>query len=31
MTEVFPYWQEVADRSHRDFPVVILEALAQGK
>lgn len=29
MTEIFPYWQEVADRSHRDFPVVILESLEE--
>lgn len=27
LTAVFPYWQEVADRSHRVFPVVILEPL----
>lgn len=26
MTAAFPYWQEVSDRSHREFPVVILEA-----
>ncbi len=25
MTAAFPYWQEVSDRSHREFPVVILE------
>ena len=25
LTGVFPYWQEVSDRSHGDFPVVILE------
>lgn len=25
LTEAFPYWQEVADRSHREFPVAILE------
>lgn len=25
LTLAFPYWQEVSDRSQRDFPVVILE------
>lgn len=25
MTAAFPYWQEISDRSQRDFPVVILE------
>jgi len=25
MTVAFPYWQEVSDRSTRDFPVIILE------
>ncbi len=25
LTAEFPYWQEVSDRSRRDFPVVILE------
>lgn len=25
MTAAFPYWQEIHDRSHREFPVVVLE------
>lgn len=28
MITAFPYWQEVSDRSQRDFPVVILETVA---
>ncbi len=29
LTEIFPYWQEVSDRSHRDFPVVVLEPVLE--
>lgn len=25
MTAAFPYWQEISDRSQRDFPVVVLQ------
>ena len=29
LTAEFPYWQEVSDRSRRDFPVVILESAGE--
>lgn len=25
LTAIFPYWQAVSDRSHREFPIIILE------
>lgn len=29
MTAAFPYWQEISDRSQREFPVVVLQASSQ--
>jgi deazaflavin-dependent oxidoreductase (nitroreductase family) len=28
LTDAFPYWQEVSDRSQRDFPVVVLDTVS---